>query len=292
MPRKSISRILMELPDVTPSETKPDSGKSTPRQPFWADKRHLTAGESRPIADWSLESREVSDKGETIWDKESSGSEDEDVEIAPEELIPQYIKLQTQKYHLHPASTIITDRKVKGKSEIKASSIAGVSLAKAGQLNKIQNKLGELTRDPLFDLREAEGIWRVERLRLVKEESAKGQSRAGSAFERGAGAPVDGVVGREGGQVREETGSASPIDLPHTGEDSDMDLEFIGGLFEPAPTEESTIVQEGESEKVDIRDFEPVNPSGGNFGRGKPKGKAGVGTTLVKKVLEDFCRSR
>jgi len=282
----------MEPPDVTTSETKPDSGKSTPRQPFWADRRHLTVGKSRPIADWSLESREVSDRGEAIWDKESGDNEDEDVDIAPEELIPQYIKLQTQKYHLHPASTIITDRKVKRKSDINASSIAGVSAAKAEQLNKIQNKLGELTRDPLFDLREAEGVWRVERLKLVKEESAKRQSREGSTFEKGAGASVGGIVSPEGGQVKEETGSASPIDLPHTGEDSDMDLEFIGGLFEPAPTEESAVVQGGESEKVDIRDFELVDASGGSFGRGKPKGKAGVGTALVKKILEEFCRSR
>lgn len=284
----------MEPPDGTPSETKPDSGKSTPQQPR-ADRRHLTAGKLRPVADWSLEleSRDVLDKGETVGDKESGDSEDEDVEVAPEELIPQYIKLQTQKYYLHPASTIITDRRVKGKkNEIKASSIADVSAAKAEQLNRIQSKLSELTRDPLFDLREAEGVWRVERLRLEKEAWVKRQSEGGSTFKRGAGASVGGIVSPEGDEVKEETGSTSLIDLPHTGEDSDMDLEFIGGLFEPAPTEESTVVQGGENEKVDIRDFELVNSSGGNFGRGKPKGKAGVGTTMVKKVLEELCRSR
>jgi len=284
----------MEPPDGTPSETKSDSGRSTPQPPPRADRRHLTAGKLRPVADWSLEleSRDVSDRGETVGDKESGNSEDEDGEVAPEELIPQYIKLQTQKYYLHPASTIITDRRVKGKNEIKASSIAGVSAAKAEQLNRIQSKLSELTRDPLFDLREAEGVWRVERLRLEKEEWIKRQTRGGSTFERRAGASVGDIVSPEGDKVKEETGSTSLVDLPHTGEDSDMDLEFIGGLFEPAPTEESTVVQEGENEKVDIRDFELVNPSGGNFGRGKPKGKAGVGTTMVKKVLEEFCRSR
>ncbi|KAG0126671.1 hypothetical protein HOY82DRAFT_542403 [Tuber indicum] len=277
--------------DVTPSEIKPDSGTPTPQQPFGADKRHLT-GKLLRVADRSLESRDVSGEDKKVGRNESDDSADEDVEVAPEELVPQYIKLQTQKYHLHPASTIITGKKVKGKNEIKASSIAGVSPAKAEQLGKIQNKLDELTRDPLFDLREAEDVWRVERLRLEKEEWARKQSRGGSTFKQGTKASDGYTVNSEGNGVKEETESASPIDLPHAEEDSDMNQYFVGGLFEPAPTEELTAVQEGENENVDIRDFELVSASGGNFGKGKPRGKAGVGTPAVKKVLEELCRSR
>ncbi|KAG0633734.1 hypothetical protein HOY80DRAFT_990174 [Tuber brumale] len=278
--------------DVTPSEIKTDSGTPTPRQPFGADRRHLT-GKLLRVADRSLESRDVSGEDKRVGNNESDDSEDEDVEVAPEELVPQYIKLQTQKYHLHPASTIITGKKVKGKNDIKAFSMAGVSPDKAEQLSKIQNKLDELTRDPLLDLREAEDVWRVERLRLEKEEWARKQSRGGSTFKQGTKASAGNTVNSEGGGgVKEEAGSTSPIDLPHTMEDSDMNLYFVGALFEPAPTEELTAVQEGENEKVDIRDFELANASGGNFGRGKPRGKAGVGTPAVKKVLEELCRSR
>lgn len=286
------------MSDITPAETQPSSGASTPRISSHqeADTRHLQVRSSCPIPNSRLESKDISDEGETFDEVED---EDEEEEITPEQLIPQYINLQTQIYYLHPASTAPISRKKGGKGRKSEKSPAGLSAEKNKELKRLQDRVGILTRDPLFDAKEADYVWGAERLRLEKEGWAKKQP-IGKWVEKNPKLPktleASSLLDPE---FNEQDNSDGGIALPLPPEPApiplddeyDMDLGLIGGLFELPPTEE-TIVGQAKEEKISIWDFEEVGRSGGNFGKNKPKGKAGVNSMTVRKVIEEVCKSR
>src|SRR5205807_477003 len=106
--------------------------------------------------------------------------------------------------------------------------------------------------------------WRIERMRLDNEARTSQQSRGNSVPKRNRQPFQPNEVDIGGDPL-----PASPVATAPTESDSDSDTEFIGGLFEPPPTEEAVISKEevgGECEKVDIRDFEEASSTGGNFG--------------------------
>lgn len=219
--------------------------------------------------------------------------------MAPENLIPQFISVQTLLYYLHPASTAPATGNKGGKGRKNTKYLAGLSAEKMKELKKLQDRLEILSRDPLFDLREAEYVWANERLRLEKEEWSKKQPE-GKWAEKNPKRPSTPktlpLLTPESDDEESSDGgiSLSPSPEPVSAfltEEYDSDLGLIGGLFEPPPTEETTVGQP-EQEKVNIRDFEEVFSTGGNFGKNKPKGKAGVGSGVVRGVLEEVCRSR
>lgn len=217
--------------------------------------------------------------------------------MAPEKLIPQYINIQTQMYHLHPASTALTTGSKGGKGGKGRKQVqypAGLSPEKMNELKKLQNKLEILSRDPLFDLREAEYVWTGERLRLEKEGWSKKQPEGKWAEKTPKPSRTPKMPpppAPESGDEEHDGGISLFASSESASEEHDADLGFIGRLFEPPPTEETTVGQT-EQEKVSIRDFEEVSSTGSSFGKNKPKGKAGVGSATVKKVLEEVCKSR
>lgn len=273
--------------DVAPAGITPTSGAATPHQPqsLEADPQHLRLGISRPNADSSPPIKGTADKAEA---STGSQTDEDDMDYTPEELIPQYVKLQTRIYYLHPASTIVISSKKGGKAPNPLP--PGITNSGAAELKKLQSKLEVLVRDPLLDLRDAEEVWRIERIRLENEARAS-QHRQGKSVPRRNRQPLQpNEVETGGGSL-----PASSVATTPTESDSDSDTGLIGGLFEPPPTEEAIVSKEevgSEYEKVDIRDFEEASSTGGNFGKGKPKGKAGVGASAVRRVLEDVCRSR
>lgn len=296
-------KILSEISHVAPAETQPSSGTSTPRITLHheADTRHLSARGSRPAPNPSSESKDISDGGgssDEDEDRGTEGEEEEEEEMTPEQLIPQYINIQTLIYHLHPASTTPTTGNKAGKGRKQAKSPVGLSAQKMKELKKLQDRLGILSRDPLFDLREAEYFWAEERLRLEKEEWSKKQPEGKwaknpkkSRTPKAPSPPVpesDDEESSDGGIPLFSSSKSAPA---FATEEYDSDQGLMGGLFEPPPTEETTVGQP-EQEKVSIRDFEEIVSAGSNFGKNKPKGKAGVGSAAVKRVLEEVCKSR
>lgn len=220
--------------------------------------------------------------------------------MAPEQLIPQYINIQTQIYNLHPASTVIATgnkgKASKGRKQVKLPT--GLSAEKMKELKKLQNMLEILSRDPLFDLREAEYVWTGERVRLAKDEWSKKQPEGKWAEKNPKKSRTPKIPSPPTPESDDESSdggiSLSPSPEPAIAsfaEEYDSDQGLMGGLFEPPPTEEITVGQP-EQEKVNIRNFEEVSSTGGTFGKGKPKGKAGVGSAAVKRVLEEVCKSR
>lgn len=227
--------------------------------------------------------------------------EEEEEDMAPEQLIPQYINIQTQIYNLHPASTAIaTGNKGKGgKGRKQVKLPAGLSEEKVKELKKLQNILEILGRDPLFDLREAEYVWTEERARLAKEGWSKKQPEGKWAEKNPKKSRTPRIPSPPTPESDDEESSDGGISLSPSSEPAivsfaeeyDSDQGLMGGLFEPPPTEETTVGQP-EQEKVSIRNFEEVSSTGGAFRKSKPKGKAGVGSAAVKRVLEEVCKSR
>lgn len=284
-------------------ESQPHSGASTPSTISHqeTDTRHLSTGGPRPIPNLVLESKDISDEGETFSEGEGGdgdGGDEEDEEVTPEELIPRYIGLQTQIYHLHPALTaVVTGKKgTKGRKPAKYS--AGLSTEESKELKRLQSRLEILSRDPLFDLREAEYVWAEERLRLEKEgwinKQLGGKWTEESSVQSGSTqSPSSAVLGSDDKKKLDGSTTSFPSSdsaaIPLV-EEYDTDLDLIGGLFEPPPTEEVIVGQT--EERVNIRDFEEASFTGSNFGKNKPGGRAGIGSAIVKKVLEEVCKSR
>lgn len=266
-----------------------------------ADTRHLSVRSSRPVPNPSSGSKDISDGSESSdEDEEKEGEEEEEEEdMTPERLIPQYINIQTLIYHLHPASTALAAGKNVGRGRKQAKSPVGLSAEKMKELKKLQDRLEILSRDPLFDLRDAEYLWAEERLSLEKEEWSKKQPEGKWAEKNPKKLRTPKAQSPPTPESDDEESSdggiplfSSPEPAPDFAtEEYDSDLGLIGGLFEPPPTEETTVGQP-EQEKVSIRDFEEIASTGSNFGKNKPKGKAGVGSAAVKRVLEEVSRSR
>lgn len=265
-----------------------------------ADTRHLSIRGPLQIPNPSLEGKDLSDDDDDDDndDSEDDGEDEYEDDIAPEQLIPQYINIQTQIYNLHPASTTLATGNKGGKGRKQVKSPAGLSVEKMKELKKLQNMLEILSRDPLFDLREAEYVWTGERVRLEKEGWSKKQpegkwTEKNPKQSRTPKTPVPPTP--ESDEESSDGGiSLSPFSEPATvsrAEEYDSDQDFMGGLFEPPPTEETTTGQSVQ-EKVNIRDFEQVSAAGSTFGKNKPKGKSGVGSATVKRVLEEVCKSR
>jgi ATP-dependent RNA helicase DHX29 len=87
-----------------------------------------------------------------------SSNEDSDSSIDPDDLIPEFISLQSQLYSLQPN---YFDRSNKVDRPLNDSDDT-VSL-----ITKIQRKLSRLEKDVLFDREEAERKWR-EKLAVVR----------------------------------------------------------------------------------------------------------------------------
>lgn len=281
---------------MTAAETQPPSGASTPHTNLYqvVDNRHLSVTGPRPIPSPNLDTPEVGERSGEFEGEEDE--EDEEEELTPEELIPQYIKLQTQIYSLDPASTTVVGGK-KGKGRKLAKPPIALSPEKMKELKKLKDKLRALIQDPLLDIKESEFIWAEERIRLEKESWTKKQpegkwTEGGPKLPRAQSPPPHYKTTND--EENNDKGmtlfpSESEITRPVLEDDSNLD--FIGGLFEPPPTEETTVGQI-EQEKVNIRDFEETSSTGNNFGKNKPKWKAGVDLAKVKDVLGEICKSR
>lgn len=272
--------------DVTPAETQLSSGISTPRQQI-SDTRHLTVR----AAETKLESDDIPIVAEGAGGNSESEEEEEEEEVLnPEQLIPEYVKLQTQIYELDPASTAVSGSKKGARGRKTPQAPKELSSEQIKKLKNLKNKLRGLIQDPLFDLGSAELFWAEERLSLEKENWVKKQ-------------PEGKWVDKNPSASKQQTSSTSQHDEEAEGvqfrtsgdgsfDDDNLGTDFIGGLFEPPPREETTAGRDG-GETVSIRNFEDeAGLTGNSFGKNKSKAKAGVGSILVKSVLEEVCKSR
>ncbi|RPB17409.1 P-loop containing nucleoside triphosphate hydrolase protein [Morchella conica CCBAS932] len=228
----------------------------------------------------------------------SSGeSEEDEGDLNPEQLIPGYIKLQTQIYNLNPVLTAISGSKKGGKGRKTTQAPKELSSGQMKSLKKLQDKLRALIQDPLLDLRSAEFTWAEERLRLEKESWTKKQPKGKWDDKNSHTSKQQIPLLSEGTVESDEEDSKEAVQFASSEhgsieDDDDLGMDLIGGLFEPPPTEETTIGQNGE-EIVSIRNFEEeAGFTVSSFGKNKPKGKTGVGLILVKSVLDEVCKSR
>jgi ATP-dependent RNA helicase DHX29 len=267
--------------------------------PANVDTRHLSKNPSTPSAEASLrhdtlvneisnldlEAKDISGQGSDpafsdTDDKSEEDSEDFDfeTELTPENLVPTYVSLQTRLYNTHPncASIIVGGKRAKGggKKPTKAAPQAppkSLSDKQKSTVKRLQQKLSELERDPLFDSYIADTAWRDTRAKLDEESWSKKQTK-----EKQPKAPLPtGVRGK-----RNESG---------TTETPEEDMSLMGSLFEGPPTEEPS----ASGESVSIRDFEESSSKATNtFGSKVGKGKAGVGAAAMRKLVQEICKSR
>lgn len=208
-------------------------------------------------------------KGEDGED-EDDGAEDE--ELTPENLVPTYLALQTKLYSIHPncASLIVGGKKAKGGGK-KPTKLPPQPPPKSlldkskATVKRLQQKLEELERDPLFDAHIAYTAWRDERINLDDEAWVNRK--------------------KESLPPRPVAKSLAKVAPPPSEDDS-----LMGSLFDGPPTEE-----QGEAgENIFIRDFEeaPASTVTSGFAKKTGKGKAGVGAAAMKKLVEEICKNR
>lgn len=226
---------------------------------------------SSEISNLQLESLDISDQGEDLTCS-SDGSASSDDEISPDSMVPTYLRLQTRLYNIHPsvASVITGGKKVKGGGKKPTKLPPGIppghlSLSKKKKVKTLQGKLSQLERDPLFDSYIADTAWRDERAKLDEEAWLKKQQ--------------DGVPEPE----QTKATKRSPP-KPVVEEDQGM----LGGLFEGPPTEEQVGTT---GENIRIRDFEESASGAPKVNMGGPV-KPGVGAALLRKMVQEICKSR
>jgi len=260
-----------------------------------ADNRHLIAPGSAlmptvkhaslisEISNLGLESKDISDRGSgpVVSPTAANGADlDEGSEIesdcedlTPENLEPTYVALQTRLYKIHPncASTIVGGKKAKGGGKKPTKSPPqpppkSLSDKDRATVKRLQQKLAEVERDPLFDSYAADTAWRDERTKLDEEAYAikKAKPKPPPATSR----------------------IAEPKLQPLSPTDDDNSM----GLLDGPPTEE----QETASASVKIRDFEaaPASTASSWVTNKVAKGKAGVGAAAMRKLVQEICKSR
>jgi ATP-dependent RNA helicase DHX29 len=184
-----------------------------------------------------------------------SSNEDSDSSIDPDDLIPEFISLQSQLYSLQPN---YFDRSNKVDRPLNDSDDT-VSL-----ITKIQRKLSRLEKDVLFDREEAERKWREKLTELRKEaaftrqEDRRGKSASVAYNDKDK--PTDQLV------IEKDLSAAA-----------DDNLDFVGDMFlidssdlEPP----STIVTQQPS--IVIRDF----------------GQTDSISTTPRQLLEETCKAK
>ncbi|CCX31615.1 P-loop containing nucleoside triphosphate hydrolase protein [Pyronema domesticum] len=272
------------------------SGVNTPirREPVVKDMRHLQTAtkklEATPtatpkatphdtlvaeISNLGLETKDISDRGSdpALSEDEESGEEEEsDKELTPENLVPMYLALQTKLFKIHPncASTIVGGKKIKGGGKKPTKSPPqpppkSLSDKDRSTAKRLQMKLAELERDPLFDSYIADTAWRDERQKLHD---------------------LNLEIKKASGTAPAPKPSPRPPPKSKPAEDEGM----MGMLFDGPPTEES-----GDAgENIVIRDFEeaPASTTTSAFPKKVTKGKAGVGAPAMRKLMEEICKSR
>ncbi|KAF8539692.1 hypothetical protein BDD12DRAFT_881949 [Trichophaea hybrida] len=148
------------------------------------------------ISNLELETKDISDRGsdpavfedfpedEGEDEEEDEEEEESDEELTPENLVPTYLALQTNLYNIHPncASTIVGGKRAKGGGKKPTKSAPqsppkSLSDKSRATVKRLQQKLAELERDPLFDSYIADTVWRDERARLDEEAWANKKSK-------------------------------------------------------------------------------------------------------------------
>ncbi|KAA8895162.1 P-loop containing nucleoside triphosphate hydrolase protein [Sphaerosporella brunnea] len=237
------------------------------------------------ISNLELESKDVSDRGsdpaasesdeERIEEEES----EEEEELTPENLVPMYLTLQTKLYNIHPncASVIVGGKKAKGGGKKPTKSPPqlppkSLSDKERATVKRLQQKLADLERDPLFDSYTADTAWRDERAKLDEESWANKKSKPPKPPPKKPSA-------------KEKALQPSPSPPPPAEEDEGI----MGMLFDGPPTEE----QAAAGENVAIRNFEEALVSTtASWAQKGGKGKAGVGAPAMRKLVQEICKSR
>ncbi|KAI5776100.1 P-loop containing nucleoside triphosphate hydrolase protein [Geopyxis carbonaria] len=259
----------------TPAPSKEPPAASARRRPAKPSgqtpkKPNITpASLTSDISNLELETIDTSDE-----DESSEDDSDSESELTPETLVPLYLRIQSRLYKLHPtaASVITGGKRIKGGGKKPTKSApkpppASLSDAKKQKVKRLQQKLVEFERDPLFDAYVADTAWRDQRAKLDEAAWMKKQLKN----------PPQPIVEPSVEPVE----SAVPVD--------DEDMGFMGRLFEGAATEEAS----SSGENIVIRDFEESsNSAESQFAKKAGRGKAGVGAAAMRKMVQEVCKSR
>ncbi|CAG7931944.1 unnamed protein product [Penicillium olsonii] len=183
-------------------------------------------------------------------------SYDSDSSVDPDDMVPEWLDLQTRLYSLQPD---LFDRPGKGKKGRAAN------ISDDPESAKVQRKLAKIERDVLFERREAEYMW----------EQKLDELRKDATFTR---RPVDRK--KKSAPVEEEAQSKAEVSEeidPSLLEIDGME-EALGGMFENDDEEPGSILglppPEAQTSSFTLRDF------------GKSTG------LTPRRVLEETCKSR
>jgi ATP-dependent RNA helicase DHX29 len=162
-----------------------------------------------------------------------SNNEDSDSSIDPDDLIPEFISLQSQLYSLQP-NYFDRSNKVNRPLSHNEDTIC--------QVTKIQRKLSKLEKDVLFDCEEAERKWKEKLNELRKE----------AAFTRQEGRRDKSALAVYNDKDKPTDQLAMDKDLSATADDN---LDFIGDMFliDSTDPEPSSVI--GGKQPIVIRDF-------------------------------------
>jgi ATP-dependent RNA helicase DHX29 len=184
---------------------------------------------------------------------------DSDSSLDPDTLLPKYMELQTQLYHLQPE---IFDAPKKGKKSVGASTEIDTNNP---QVAKIRRKISSIKNDVLFDRIEAEYRWK-EKLDDLRREAAFFRENPPNVQSSPEEPEIKDQPGEKGTEPKTEV---PPIDDEET-------TDFLGDMFqaEEPVLETGVILEELNKAAITLRDF------------GKWTGLS------PRRVLEDTCKAR
>lgn len=185
-------------------------------------------------------------------------SDDSDSDLEPDTLVPKFLELQTRLYEIQP-DLFDRSRKVKsnrGESESHQNPRA----------MRIQRKIGNIEKDVLFDIHDAESRWR-EKLEDLRKEATYSRQKP-----QGEHPPSEQVESQEPSANIKEDSNVLSADTDNNEEQGDL-LGDMFGLEEPS-LEVGVITEELNAASITHRDF-------------------GKWTGLTpRRVLEETCKSR
>jgi ATP-dependent RNA helicase DHX29 len=195
---------------------------------------------------------------------------DLDSDLEPDELVSEYLSIKARLYEVNPDLLENESRSKKSKSN-------GIGRLLPPGVRKLQNKMNQITSDPLFDQYLADVQWPAKRNEIAQQTALDRRLEALKVTPQGqeaASAATDDTPRSESPAANTNNQQSSAAD---SARESDNDEEVFGSMFTP-PSEEAPSSNAGPTLKpattTKLRDFGHVTGM------------------HPRRILEDACRAR
>lgn len=257
----------------SPAESPSPSGTNTPQRPAGThdnvyDRSQSIASDLRKQPSKSIPSK----AGATL-------KYDSDSDIDPDELLPVYLKIRAQLFHLQLPKQAVNQPTGHRKRDRQAvprdvTDKPSTDLKAA----KLQRKLDRIAGDVLFDKYVADQQWEGQRVQLERDAAAQRNAASGQAPER-VPHPAEVLEDSDSGEVSKEASRMAVEVLEDGNSDDDAAVaELFASLpvteVDPVTGKSSVVVNSSDGTKVTVRDF------------GKITGIS------PRRVLEEACKAR